>query len=98
MKVEISKFAQRELEDAILYYELEQKGLGLRFKDEVKKSVDRIKIYPKAGSIEIGELRKCIVHKFPYKVLYSVQKGKIVVLAFAHQHRKPGYWLEERNI
>jgi len=36
MKVEISKFAQRELEDAILYYELEQKGLGLRFKDEVK--------------------------------------------------------------
>ena len=45
MKVEISKFAQRELEDAILYYELEQKGLGLRFNDEVKKSVDRIKIF-----------------------------------------------------
>jgi len=63
MKVEISKFAQRELEDAILYYELEQKGLGLRFKGEVKKSVDRIKIYPKSGSIEIGEVRKCLVHK-----------------------------------
>ena len=76
MKVEISKFAQRELEDAILYYELEQKGLGLRFKDEVKKSVDRIKIYPKSGSIEIGELRKCLVHKFPYKVLYSVQNER----------------------
>jgi hypothetical protein len=32
MNIEISEFARKELDDAVLYYEVEQHGLGLRFK------------------------------------------------------------------
>ncbi len=95
MNVEISEFAQVELDDAVLYYELEQYGLGKRFKKAVRKTIERIKKYPTSWPIERGEVRKCFVHKFPYKVLYSVQKENIVILAIAHQHRKPGYWIED---
>ncbi|MCP5109155.1 MAG: type II toxin-antitoxin system RelE/ParE family toxin [bacterium] len=95
MNIEISEFAQVELDDAVLYYELEQYGLGQRFKNAVRKTIDRIKKYPTSWPIERGEVRKCFVHKFPYKVLYSVQKENIVILAIAHQHRKPGYWIED---
>jgi plasmid stabilization system protein ParE len=94
MNIEISELAQKELDDAVLYYELEQSGLGQRFRSTVRKTIDRIKKYPTSWPIEREEVRKCFVHKFPYKILYSVQKQSIVILAIAHQHRKPGYWIE----
>ncbi|MCP4154399.1 MAG: type II toxin-antitoxin system RelE/ParE family toxin [bacterium] len=94
MTIEILVVAQKELDDAVLYYEMEQHGLGLRFKKEVRKAIDRIKKYPTSWPIERSEVRKCFVHKFPYKILYSLQEDIIVILAFAHQHRKPGYWTE----
>jgi len=95
MRVEISEFARKELEDAVSYYELEQRGLGLRFQEEIRKTIDRLMIYPNACPIEIGEVRKSFVHKFPYKILYSIQGEIIIVLAISHLHRRPGYWIEQ---
>ncbi len=69
MKVIFSKISQQELIDAVLYYELEYQGLGKRLKEEVRKSIIRISEYPEAWSIERGEIRKCIIHKFPLKLL-----------------------------
>ena len=46
MNIEILEIAQKELDDAVLYYELEQHGLGSRFKGAVRQSIDRIKKYP----------------------------------------------------
>jgi plasmid stabilization system protein ParE len=94
MKLEILEVAQNELEDAIMFYELEQSGLGRRFKTEVRQAIKRIKSYPQAWSVERGEVRKCFVHKFPYTIFYSLQKQTIVILVIAHQHRKPGYWID----
>lgn len=94
MKVEILEVARAELEDAVWFYELEQSGLGRRFKREVRQAITRIKQYPEAWPIERGEIRKCFVHTFPYTIFYSLQEQIIVILAFAHQHRKPGYWID----
>lgn len=95
MKVVFSKLAKQELTEAVRYYELEYKGLGRRFRDEVKKAAMRISSYPRAWSIERGDIRKCLLHKFPYKLLYSIEKNHVFVIAVAHQHRKPDYWIEE---
>ena len=56
MNVIFSKYAQLELVDAVEFYELEYEGLGLRFKEEVKKAAMRISEYPKAWSVERGEI------------------------------------------
>lgn len=93
MRVIFTRIARRELEDAVRYYELEYSGLGRRFKEEVRKAALRIAEYPKAWSIERGEVRKCLLHKFPYKLMYSVEEDHILVIAVAHQHRKPDYWV-----
>ncbi len=79
MKIVFSKYAKLELEDAIHFYELEFPGLGKRFKEEVKKAAIRTSEYPKTWSTEHGDVRKCLLHKFPYKLLYSVEK-KIIFL------------------
>ena len=93
MRVIFTKIARQELEDTVRYYDLEYSGLGRRFKEEVRKAALRIAEYPEAWSIERGEVRKGLLHKFPYKLMYSVEDDHILVIAVAHQHRKPDYWV-----
>ena len=94
MKIVFSGLAQQEVEDAIQYYELEERGLGVRFKQEVKKAALRISRYPEAWSIERGEIRKCLLHKFPYKLLYSIEEDHVFITAVAHLHRSPDHWID----
>ena len=97
MRVIFTRIATQELEDAVRFYELEYSGLGRRFKGEVRKAALRIAEYPKAWSIERGDVRKCLLHKFPYKLLYSLEADHVLVIAVAHQHRKPDYWVEKEH-
>lgn len=62
MKIIFSKLASLELDDAIAFYETELVGLGLRFKEEIRSSVARIKEHPEAWSIEKGDVRKALLH------------------------------------
>ncbi len=94
MTIEILEIARREFDEAKEFYETEQPGLGTQFEEQIKHSLLRIQQYPQAWPPERKEIRRYIVHKFPYKILYSVQDGKIVVLAFAHLHRQPDYWVD----
>ncbi len=93
-RVVFSKYARQELEDAVEYYELKFPGLGDKLKVEVKKAVIRICGYPQARSVERGEIRKALLYKFPYKLLYSVEEDHLFIIAFAHQHQKPNYWVD----
>ena len=93
MEIIISKVAKQEFEDAQQFYELQQAGLGLRFKNEIKLALLRIQQFPEAWPLEREEIHKYLIHKFPYKILYGIQENKILILAFAHQHRDPFYWI-----
>ena len=94
MKILFSAYARNELDDAVNYLELEFEGLGYKFKSEVKSAAERIARHPMAWSVERGDIRKCLLHKFPYKLLYSVESDHIFVIAVAHQHREPDYWID----
>ncbi|MCP5276637.1 MAG: type II toxin-antitoxin system RelE/ParE family toxin [Burkholderiales bacterium] len=93
MRVLFSELAKQELDDASQYYEIEFQGLGKQFREEIKLAAKRISEYPEAWSVERGDIRKCLLHKFPYKLLYSIEKDHIIIIAVAHQHRKPEYWV-----
>jgi plasmid stabilization system protein ParE len=94
MKVIFTELAKEELTDAVAYYEFEEPGLGKKFQKEVKSAITRIIHFPTAWSIEQGEIRKCLMHKFPYKILYSLERDHLLVIAIAHQHRRPDYWID----
>ena len=95
MRVIFTKLARQELEDAVRFYELEYSGLGRKFKEEVRKAALRIAAYLEGWSIARGNVRKCLLHKFPYKLLYAVDENHILIIAVAHQHRKPDYWFDK---
>lgn len=81
MKVVFNEIAKDEFEDAIEFYELEYPGLGEKFRKEIKKSVKRLFEHPNAWPVERGEVRKYLVHKFPYRILYSIEKDHIYIIA-----------------
>ena len=94
MNVVFLKYARQELDDATQFYEMEFSGLGQRFREEVKRAVSRIVEYPEAWPLERGDIRKCKLYKFSYALLYSLEKMHVIIIAVAHQHRKPEYWID----
>ena len=93
MRIVFDELAYEELKDGMEYYEMELEGLGERFKEEVKRIIRIIKNMPEIGSLENGNIRKYILHKFPYKVLYSIERDHLYIVAIAHMHREPQYWI-----
>lgn len=64
------RLAERELYDAVQYYDLESPGLGAAFRSEVDRCVQTILRYPKAGPVILGAVRRRLVLRFPYGILY----------------------------
>jgi len=89
--------AAAELEAALLWYDNERPGLGTEFLLAVDATLDRIARWPHAGSRVPGvpadvAARKAPVPRFPYHIAYLERADAIRILAFAHDHREPGYW------
>jgi hypothetical protein len=72
MKVMIAEIAQQEFNEAKEFYEIKQAGIGLRFEKEIRNAILRVRQFPSAWPVERGEVRHYLVHKFPFKILYSI--------------------------
>jgi plasmid stabilization system protein ParE len=92
-RVSFHVLAERELNDAALYYEQESEGLGLRFIDEVERYVGLVRDNPEAGPVIRGSVRRRLLRSFPYAILYSVQVRTIRILAIMNLKRRPLYWV-----
>lgn len=86
--------AEAEFLDAIAYYEERAPGLGLDFSAEVRAAIQRILAFPKAWQVLDGDIRRALVHRFPYGVLYAVEENRIWIVAAMNLHRRPEYWRE----
>jgi len=93
MKVEFLEPALIEYQEAIEFYKLQTEGLEKRFISEIDKSISIIKNYPEIFPEYTNHTRKAVVNIFPYNLIYSVVNQNIIIIAVAHQHRKPSYWI-----
>ncbi|MBI3713802.1 MAG: type II toxin-antitoxin system RelE/ParE family toxin [Burkholderiales bacterium] len=84
--------AQAEFVAAALFYEEQVAGLGTSFATEIKKSLSFIQAYPEASPRLGTLLRKFVVKRFPYTIIYRHEEQWILILAIAHDRRRPGYW------
>jgi len=92
-RVSFHRLAERELNDAAVYYENERAGLGLKFLHEVEQYIEAIIKNPNAGRTVRGQVRRRILRKFPYGILYSVKDDSIRILAIMNLKRRPTYWV-----
>lgn len=84
--------AEEEMTEASVFYQVASAGLGADFLNDVQRVVDTLRAHPALGT-PVGEgLRRALLHRFPFSLIYSVEVDEILVVAVAHQKRRPGYW------
>ena len=91
MTLKISQLAFFEIEDAKEYYNLQNPTLGDTFKNDVKKTIENIKNFPNLYPNITNDLKRTVLHRFPYSIFYAITDNTILILSVAHQHRKPFY-------
>jgi toxin ParE2 len=94
MKMQFLELAQHELEDAVVWYDNQAIGLGLEFLDEVDVVIRRISTWPYSGAEFADGVYRCLMRRFPYQIVYGIDSGSIVIIAVAHLHRAPRYWID----
>jgi hypothetical protein len=92
MKIDFFTVAERELLDAIDYYNDEQQGLGDEFALEASRALQRIQEFPLAWAPLSKKSRRCLMHRFPYGIIYQKRKNAIMIVSVMNLHRKPKNW------
>ena len=67
--------------------------LGLAFVAEFERSVNLVLDNPMMGAAFRGAVRRCILRRFPYSIIYQLVTDELRVIAVAHHRRRPGYWV-----
>ena len=88
--------AEAELAAAALFYEARVGGLGRRFAAEVQRVITLIREYPDAGAPVRLPVRRVLVDRFPYAIVYRREPESVHILAVAHLQKRPGYWPRRR--
>ena len=92
MNCEFLPEAEEEFREAARYYESEAPGVGVAFIAEVRKAVRSFVDNPYAAAAIGSGIRRSVLRRFPYNILYAVEPDLIVIVAVAHQKRRPTYW------
>jgi toxin ParE1/3/4 len=92
-EVSFHRLAELELNEAAAYYELERPGLGARFLTEVDGCIESLVKHPRAGKFILGDVRRRLVRRFPYAVLYTIKPEGVRILAIMNLKRRPFYWV-----
>jgi plasmid stabilization system protein ParE len=96
--VELAPEARDEVREAATWYDEQRAGLGEEFLEELERLFVRMSQLPRSFPVlmdpspELG-LRRALLPRFPYGVVFTELEDDIRVVAVAHTKRDPGYWL-----
>lgn len=96
MRIELHPDAAAEFAAQVHYYDDAEPGLGQRFYREVLSSLGSISANPTLPRLRKNH-RRVNLRTFRFYIAYVVEEGLVRVLAVAHGHRRPGYWMERRS-
>lgn len=83
--------AEADILDGFQPYEGKQPSLGSRFLDEIEQALNRIALNPYLYQEVEAEIRRAVVHTFPYLVFYTFDEDAVHVLAVIHGAQDPAY-------
>ncbi|HEY5074443.1 MAG TPA: type II toxin-antitoxin system RelE/ParE family toxin, partial [Pyrinomonadaceae bacterium] len=62
------------------------------FAHAVDNAVSQIAEAPTRHPLAEHGTRKFVLQRFPFNMFYRPSESEIVIVAVAHQKRRPGYW------
>lgn len=98
LEISVHEQADEEIKAAAVYYESLQSGLGEAFLQELAKGFEQVQSNPLAWEMFDAPIRRYLLRRFPYGIVYRASTDQIFVLAVMHLRRRPGYWREREWI
>lgn len=99
MNYSILSVAELEAVEAAIWYDEQRRGLGDEFLDELQEAFVRVQSTPESfAPLEcyLGHhaIRRCLLKRFPYVVIFRCRPQEVLVIAVSHVRRRPLYWLD----
>lgn len=94
MNLRLHSQAEAEVAEAAAHYEAISPVLRDGLEAELTRALRLLAEFPLIGApLSSGRgLRRLVVDRFPYTLIYHTDGADLIVLAVAHQSRRPGYW------
>jgi len=84
--------ARAEFDAAADWYEQRRIGLGLEFIDTVDQPLARVAHMPEMYAMVHRDIRRAVLRRFPYSILYRVEPNQVVIVSVFHSGRDPMRW------
>ena len=86
--------AEAEHLETVAYYETQRAGLGASYLTEFESILDLVCESPTRYPVQLDpDIRRIMLRRFPFAVLFRESEDTVQVLAVAHHRRRPSYWL-----
>ena len=87
-----------EFAQAIRHYDAIEVSLGVRLQNDIADSIEHLAAAgfdgpPIRRRRDGRTFRRLLLSDFPYSIVYVADTSEVIVIAFAHTRRRPGYWL-----
>ena len=95
--VRLHPAAAEEAEAAVGWYEHEREGLGRALKEDFEAAAARLASgledgMPARGRAAAAGARRLVLTRFHYDVVFLLEGSDVIIVAYAHHARRPGYW------
>jgi toxin ParE1/3/4 len=92
MPYRIHPEAEAEYQQAYEYYQKESSNLAEQYTKEILIGLQTIIDSPRTWPVIKFDVRRRLLRKFPFGILYMIDGESILILAFMHLRREPEYW------
>ncbi|NEP83200.1 MAG: type II toxin-antitoxin system RelE/ParE family toxin [Okeania sp. SIO3C4] len=91
MKYVFHPAALTEYSEAVEFYAERRVEIAQTFINAVENTIFKIVESPTHWPVIDEDIRRCLMRKFPYGILYTIEDNLILILAVMHCSREPGY-------
>jgi toxin ParE1/3/4 len=83
--------AKADIQESFDWYEKQKAGLGNEFLEEVDKGLSQLILNPLYYTALNKDLRRYRIKRFPFLIIYGIDKKKVIVFGVRHMSRKPKF-------
>ena len=97
-KILISGKASEDIDEILIWYEIQKCGLEKEFFNCLKRGLTNIRDFPVSYPKIFDNIRRCKIKKFPISIFYRIEhkKSQILIGAVLHNSRNPELWKQLR--
>ena len=94
MTIEILDKAEDDLVNGFAFYESQQSGLGVYFRESLSADIDSLRIHGGVHRIVYRNYHRALSKRFPFAIFYTVSSHTVFIQAVVDCRRKPA-WIKE---